>query len=106
MSPKLPQKSMESARDSRKINALGSLAVVEIPRSMLWWTHWETQFTFQLSSGDIHDENIADNVLDHADLNETIVQADKAYGSYCLREYIANRNADFCIPPKSNAVDP
>ena len=60
----------------------------------------------QLSSGDIHDENIADDVLDHVDLNGTIVQADKAYGSYRLREYIANRNADFCIPPKSNTVDP
>ena len=60
----------------------------------------------QLSSGDIHDENIADDVLDHVDLNDTIVQADKAYGSYRLREYIANRNADFCIPPKSNTVDP
>ena len=60
----------------------------------------------QLSSGDIHDENIAEDVLDHVDLNDTIVQADKAYGSYRLREYIANRNADFCIPPKSNTVDP
>ena len=60
----------------------------------------------QLSSGDIHDENIADDVLDHVDLNETIVQADKAYGSYRLREYIADRNADFCIPPKSNTIDP
>ena len=60
----------------------------------------------QLSSGDITDENIADDVLDHVDLNDTIVQADKAYGSYRLREYIANRNADFCIPPKSNTVDP
>ena len=27
----------------------------------------------QLSSGDIHDENIADDVLDHVDLNDTIV---------------------------------
>ena len=34
MPPKLPQKPMENARDSRKINALESLAVVEIPRSM------------------------------------------------------------------------
>ena len=32
--------------------------------------------------------------------------ADRAYGTYDLREYIANRNADFCISPKSNAVDP
>ena len=31
-SPKPTQKSMENARDSRKINTLGSLAAVEIPR--------------------------------------------------------------------------
>ncbi len=61
----------------------------------------------QLSSGDIHDSVIAENALDHIDLksNETTVLADKAYGSYDFREYIANRNTDFCIPPKSNAVD-
>ena len=62
----------------------------------------------QLSSGDIHDSVIAKDVLDHVNLkpNETTVLADKAYGSYEFREYIANRNTDFCIPPKSNAVDP
>ncbi len=60
----------------------------------------------QRSSGDIHDENIAEDVLNHVELDGTIVQADKAYGPYCLRKYIANRNADFCIPPKSNTVDP
>lgn len=62
----------------------------------------------QLSSGDIHDSVIAKNVLDHIDLkpNETTVLADKAYGSYDFREYIANRDTGFCIPPKSNTVDP
>ena len=60
----------------------------------------------QLSSGNIHDSVIAEEVLDHVDLNETTVMADRAYGTYDLREYIANRNADFCIPPKSNSVDP
>lgn len=62
----------------------------------------------QLSSGDIHDSVIAENALDHIDLkpNETTVLADKAYGSYDFREYIANRDTEFCIPPKSNAVDP
>ena len=62
----------------------------------------------QLSSGDIHDSIIAEDVLAHIDLkpNETTVLADKAYGSFDFREYIANRDTDFCIPPKSNAVDP
>ena len=62
----------------------------------------------QLSSGNIHDSVIAKYVLEHIDLkpNETTVLADKAYGSYAFREYIANRDTDFCIPPKSNTVDP
>ncbi len=62
----------------------------------------------QLSSGDIHDSMIAEDVLEHVDLkpNETTVLADKAYGSFSFREYISNRETDFCIPPKSNSVDP
>ena len=62
----------------------------------------------QLSSGDIHDSIIAEDVLDHIDLkpNKTTVLADKAYGSFDFREYIADRDTDFCIPPKSNTVDP
>ena len=62
----------------------------------------------QLSSGDIHDSIIAEDVLNQVDLkpNETTVLADKAYGSFALREYIAKRDTDFCIPPKSNSVDP
>ncbi len=39
----------------------------------------------KLSSGDIHDENIADDILDHVDLNETIILADKTYGSFDFR---------------------
>lgn len=62
----------------------------------------------QLSSGDVHDSAIAEDVMDHVELepNETTVLADKAYGSFEFREYIADRDADFCIPPKSNTVDP
>lgn len=62
----------------------------------------------QLSSGDIHDSIIAEDVLDHVDLkpNETTVLADKAYGSFSFRVYISDRETDFCIPPKSNSADP
>ena len=62
----------------------------------------------QLSSGNIHDSVIAEDVLSNIDLkpNETTVLADKAYGTFDLREYITNRETDFCIPPKSNTVDP
>lgn len=60
----------------------------------------------QLSSGNVHDSVIAEDVLNHITLDGTIVMADKAYGKYDLREYIANHNADFCIPPKVNETDP
>ena len=62
----------------------------------------------QLSSGDIHDSGITEDVLDHVELepNGTAVLADKAYDSFEFREYIADRDADFRIPPKNNSVDP
>jgi transposase len=31
---------------------------------------------------------------------------DKAYGTKEIREYIESRGADYCIPPKSNTVEP
>lgn len=60
----------------------------------------------QLSAGNVHDSAIAENVLEHVRLDGTIIMADKAYGKYDLREYIANHNADFCIPPRANEADP
>ena len=60
----------------------------------------------QLSSGNISDVSIAQAVLSHVDLNGTIVMGDKAYGAKDLRDYNSSRNADYCIPPKSNTVDP
>ena len=60
----------------------------------------------QLSSGNISDVSIAQEVLSHVDLDGTIVMGDKAYGAKELRDYITRQNADYCIPPKSNTVDP
>ena len=60
----------------------------------------------QLSSGNISDVSIAQEVLSHVDLKGTIVMGDKAYGAKELREYIESQNANYCIPPKSNTVDP
>lgn len=60
----------------------------------------------QLSSGNISDISIAQEVLSHVDLDETKVMGDKAYGAKELRDYITSQNADYCIPPKSNTVDP
>lgn len=44
--------------------------------------------------------------LEKLNISGSTVLADKAYGSWENREYIADHDADFCIPPKSNAVDP
>lgn len=60
----------------------------------------------QLSAGNIHDVTVAQEMLEHVHLDGTTVLADKAYGKWELREYIADHNADFCIPPKSNESDP
>ena len=60
----------------------------------------------QLSSGNISDVSIAQEVLSHVNLDGTIVMGDKAYGAKELRDYITDHNADYCIPPKSNTVAP
>jgi transposase len=59
-----------------------------------------------LTSGEVHDSKVAKILLDPIEIAGSTVLADKAYGAYELREYIANRDADFCIPPKSNESDP
>ena len=46
------------------------------------------------------------NCLEQLYISGSTVLADKAYGSWENREYIANHDADFCIPPKSDSVDP
>lgn len=59
-----------------------------------------------LTSGEVHDSKVAKILLDPIEIAGSTVLADKAYGAYELREYIVNRDADFCIPPKSNESDP
>ena len=60
----------------------------------------------ELTGGQVHDGIMLQNCLEQLDISGSIVLADKAYGSWENREYIANHDADFCIPPKSNSVDP
>lgn len=60
----------------------------------------------QLSAGNVHDVTVAEDLLGHVRLQGSTVLADKAYGSFNLREYIADKDADFCIPPKTNETDP
>lgn len=59
-----------------------------------------------LTAGNVHDAAYAMTVLEAVEIRGSIVMADKAYGSRKLREYIVNRGATYCIPPKSNTVKP
>ena len=54
----------------------------------------------------MNDVTVAEELLSRIPINGSAVLADKAYGAFGLREYIADRDADFCIPPKSNETDP
>lgn len=60
----------------------------------------------ELTGGQVHDGIMLQNCLEQLDVSGSTVLADKAYGSWENREYIANHDADFCIPPKSNSADP
>ena len=61
---------------------------------------------FLLSGGQIHDSKIAIDVLSELDISGSNILADKAYGTFEIRKYITEKNADYTIPPRSNAVDP
>ena len=60
----------------------------------------------KLTGGQVNDGITLQKCLEQLDISGSNILADKAYGSRENLEYITNRNANFCIPPKSNAVDP
>ena len=39
-------------------------------------------------------------------LEGSIILADKAYGTSDIRKFIESSGGDYCIPPKSNTVNP
>ena len=59
-----------------------------------------------LTAGNVHDVTVAEKLLSRVRLKGSTVLADKAYGKWALREYIADHEADFCIPPRENETDP
>ena len=65
-------------------------------------------FHIQLSSVDIYDLIIVEDIPDHIDMKwkATTMLIDKAFGSFDFREYITNRNTDYYVPPKSSTIDP
>ena len=59
-----------------------------------------------LTAGNVHDVTVAEKLLGRICLKGSTVLADKAYGKWALREFIAILDADFCIPPRENEHDP
>ena len=59
-----------------------------------------------LTTGNTCDITVAEKLLSRIDLKGTTVLADRAYGKWAFREFIANHDADFCIPPKSDNTAP
>ena len=45
-------------------------------------------------------------VLDQLDISQSVILADKAYGSAENRKYISDRGAQYCIPPKEGLSKP
>ena len=62
-----------------------------------------------LTTGNTCDITVAEKLLRRIDLKDTTVLADRAYrayGKWDFREFIADQDANFCIPPKSDNSDP
>ena len=59
-----------------------------------------------LTGGQVHDSVMLKPALSQLEITESMVIADKAYGSAENRQYISERGAEYCIPPKKNTVNP
>jgi transposase len=59
-----------------------------------------------LTTGHTADITVAEKLISLIDIKGATILADRAYGKWELREFIANHAADFCIPPTSNNIDP
>ena len=62
--------------------------------------------TLTLTGGQVNDGVMLKTALEPLDIEGSTILADKAYGSTENRDYITDRKADYCIPPKSNAKEP
>ena len=59
-----------------------------------------------LSAGNLHDSTEAQAALSEVPLERGFILADKAYGTTDIRTFNENAGGNYCIPPKSNAVNP
>lgn len=59
-----------------------------------------------LTGGQVHDSVMLKPALERLDISQSVVLADKAYGSAENRKYISDRGAQYCIPPKEGLLNP
>ena len=59
-----------------------------------------------LTPGNIPDCTVAVETLSGIPITGSVILGDKAYGTVEIRSYIESRDASYCIPPKSNAIEP
>ena len=59
-----------------------------------------------LTPGNVSDCAVAVEVLSGVTISGSIVMGDKAYGTLKVRNHIEANNASYCIPPKTNTVEP
>jgi transposase len=59
-----------------------------------------------LTPGNVNDNTVAIGLLDGLEISGSVILGDKAYGSKDIRKYITSQGATYCIPPKSNTVEP
>lgn len=61
---------------------------------------------FHLTGGQVFDAKETVSLLSELDISGSNILGDKAYGSENIRNYITEKDANYTIPPKSNAVNP
>ena len=49
---------------------------------------------------------LLEKVSEKVDMSGSTVLGDKAYGAKDIRDFVASKDAEYCIPPKSNAKEP
>ncbi len=59
-----------------------------------------------LTTGNTPDITVAEKLIRQINFKDSTILADRAYGKWEFREFIANHDADFCIPPKKDNTDP
>ena len=55
---------------------------------------------FRLTGGQVHDSQVASELLEGFDISQSNIIADKAYGTAKLRQYIEDKAGVYTIPPK------